>query len=94
MEGKRWREAFSRSSTLVRNTWWRVFVVYAAIVLIAAGLGSVLGITLGLVPWIGTSLVMILTAPIVAVGSTILYYDLVSRKEGYRPEMAMSLERT
>lgn len=94
LEGKRLREAFSRSSTLVKNTWWRVFGIYAAIILIAAGLGDILGTTLGLVPWIGTSLVMILTAPIVAVGSTILYYDLVSRKEGYRPEMATSLERT
>ena len=94
LEAKSWREAFSRSSTLVKDSWWRVFGIYAAIVLISAGVGGVLGFTLGLVPWIGTSLVIILTAPIVAVGSTILYYDLVSREEGYLLETATSLERS
>ena len=82
LEAKNPREALSRSSDLVKNTWWRVFGILSVIVLIAGAIGSILGITVGRIPWVGQCLVTMLVTPIGVIGATLLYYDLVFRKEG------------
>ena len=87
LEAKSPIEALSRSSDLVKNNWWRVFGVLIVLGLIAGAIGSMLGVTVGLIPWIGDSLVAILVTPIVVTGITLLYYDLVFRKEGYSLEI-------
>jgi len=87
LEAKSPREALSRSSDLVKNTWWRVAGILVVLVLIVGAMGGILGITLGLIPWIGESLVMMLVAPIGVIGATLLYYDLVFRKEGHSLEL-------
>ena len=86
LEAKSPREALSRSSDLVKNTWWRVFGILIVVGIIAGAIGSILGITVGLIPWIGQSLVTMLVMPIGVIGATLLYYDLVFRKEGYSLE--------
>jgi len=87
LEAKTPREALSRSSDLVKNSWWRVFGILIVLGLIFGVIGSILGVTVGLIPWIGDSLVAILVMPIIVTGVTLLYYDLVFRKEGYSLEM-------
>ena len=82
LEAKSPREALSRSSDLVKNTWWRVFGILIVVGLIVGGIGGILGIPVGLIPWIGQSLVTMLVMPIGVIGATLLYYDLVFRKEG------------
>ena len=64
-----------------------MFGILIVVGLIAGGIGGILGITLGFIPWIGQSLVTILVMPIGVIGSTLLYYDLVFRKEGYSLEV-------
>ena len=86
LEGKSPREALSRSSQLVRNTWWRVCGILVIMAFIVGALGGILGVTIGLIPWIGQFLATILVTPIGVIGITILYYDLVFRKEGYSLE--------
>jgi len=87
LEAKSPIEALSRSSDLVKNNWWRVFGVLIVLGLIAGAIGSILGVTVGFIPWIGESLVTILVTPIGITGITLLYYDLVFRKEGYSLEI-------
>jgi len=88
LEAKSPRQAISRSSDLVKNNWWRVFGSLIVLGLIAGAIGSILGVTLGLIPWIGESLATILVTPISITGFTLLYYDLVFRREGYSLEIA------
>jgi len=87
LEAKSPIEALSRSSDLVKNNWWRVFGVLIVLGLIAGAIGSMLGVTVGLIPWIGEILVTILVMPIGITGITLLYYDLVFRKEGHSLEI-------
>ncbi|MEX2447612.1 MAG: hypothetical protein WD404_02580 [Solirubrobacterales bacterium] len=81
-EDKRPREAFRDSSALVRGRWWYALRVAAVFVVIGVVTGPVLGfaliftnISLLLINVIGT-LVFALLVPYVAIGQTLLYFDL------------------
>jgi len=87
LEGKDPREALSRSSKLVKNSWWRVFGIIIVVFFILAAISAILGFTIGFIPLIGASMVAVVSAPIYAACSTILYYDLVFRKEGSAVEL-------
>lgn len=79
LEGKDTMAAFSRSLALIKNNWWRVFVLLLLLGLIAAGIGYVIG----LIPVVGETIGAILTTPIILIGTTLLYFDLRAKKEGY-----------
>jgi len=74
--------ALSRSWALVKGDWWRVFGIVLVLVLIAVGIGAILG----LIPVVGETIGNILVAPITITSGTLLYYDLRVRKEGYSLE--------
>jgi hypothetical protein len=81
-EDKHPREAFRGSSELVRGRWWYALRVAAVFVVIGVVAGPVLGfaliftnISLLLINVIGT-LVFALLVPYVAIGQTLLYFDL------------------
>jgi hypothetical protein len=87
------REAFQGSSALVRGHWWRTVVVIGVLSLLALVTGPILGFFLiflnlspVLVNLIG-SVVFALLIPYVAIGRTLLYFDLGAREaeEGERP---------
>jgi hypothetical protein len=80
------REAFRGSSQLVRGRWWRTVRVAGFLWLISVATGPVLGFaliftTLSLV-WINVlgSVVFALLVPYVAIGRTLLYFDLAARE--------------
>jgi hypothetical protein len=81
------REAFRGSSSLVRGHWWRTVVVIGVLSLLALITGPILGFFLiflnfspVLVNLIG-SVVFALLIPYVAIGRTLLYFDLGAREE-------------
>ena len=74
--------ALSRSSALVRGTWWRVFGIMLVVGLIVAAISAVLG----MIPIVGGIIGTLLATPIGITASTLLYYDLRVRKEGYSLE--------
>jgi len=82
LEGKDPMAALSRSSYLVKNLWWRVFGIIIVMLLIGAVISVTLQFTIGFIPLLGDYLVAVLVTPIVITCSTILYYDMVFRKEG------------
>lgn len=82
LEGYGPRAALSRSSALVKNNWWRVIGIVFVLSIIGAGISSVLGI----IPVAGTIIGAILSTPVAIIGSTLLYYDLRLKKEGYKLE--------
>jgi hypothetical protein len=81
------REAFHGSSHLVRGRWWRTLRVAAVLALISIITGPVLGffliflnfspITVNLIG----SVVFALLIPYVAIGRTLLYFDLETSEE-------------
>lgn len=79
LEGLSPRAALSRSSALVKGTWWRVL----GIMLVVGIIAGVIGAILQLIPIVGVIIGGILTTPISVIGITLLYYDLRVRKEGY-----------
>jgi len=82
LEGTGSRAALSRSSALVKGTWWRVFgiILVIGIIVFAAS------VILGLIPVVGGVIGTILVTPIGVAGGTLLYYDLRVRKEEYSLE--------
>jgi hypothetical protein len=90
------REAFNGSSHLVRGRWWRTLRVAAVLALISIITGPVLGffliflnfspITVNLIG----SVVFALLIPYVAIGRTLLYFDLETSEEA---EEAAGLSR-
>ncbi len=87
-EDKTVREAFRGSSELVRGRWWYTLRVAAVFWLIGLVTGPVLGfalifadISLLLINVIG-ALVFALLVPYVAIGRTLLYFDLEAEAEG------------
>ena len=101
LEGKGPLAALERSRELVRGSWWRVFGIGVVFVLIEFGLlvvGSIAAsILASLIPAMGDILntgVVALLFPINAVGATLVYLDLRTRKEGYTlEEMASEIGR-
>ena len=94
--------SLSRSSALVKNTWWRVLGVLIIIALIESILSSVAGGTVGFITVVLRELADILLIdvfstlvasfvgmvflPISLIGAVLLYFDLRIRKEGYSLE--------
>jgi len=76
------RAALSRSSALVKGTWWRVFGIILVIGIIVFAASAILG----LIPVVGSIIGTILVTPFGVAGGTLLYYDLRVRKEEYSLE--------
>jgi hypothetical protein len=83
LEGRRAREALSRSSDLVKGNWWRV----AGTLLVFFGISWLLSLVSNFVPVLGPIIGGVVSIPINAAARTLLYYDLRVRKEGYNFEM-------
>ena len=83
LEGCGPRAALSRSSALVKESWWRVLGIMLLFGLIAGAISGVLG----MIPVLGSIVGAILSALVAIIGSTVLYYDLRVRKEGYSLEV-------
>ena len=97
------RRSLSRSSILVKSVWWRVLGVLIIIALIESILSSVAGGIVGFIVGLIGELADILPAelaanfagtlagmifiPISLIGTTLLYFDLRIRKEGYNLEI-------
>lgn len=81
------QEAFRGSSRLVRGRWWRTVRVAGFLWLISVATGPVLGFALIFTAlpliWINIlgSLVFALLVPYVAIGRTLLYFDLAAREQ-------------
>ena len=86
-------DGLGRSRELVRGSWWRLFgigVVYLLVLIallipgaIVAGLITSGSSAFGVVAFV---IVGALLAPIISIGSTLVYIDLRVRKEGYNLE--------
>lgn len=90
IEGRGPVVALSRSWRLVRDAWWRTFLVGLVFLLIIAGIAVVLSLP-GLALYYSkhsvlgdllVSLAAVFVAPIAYIGSTLVYFDLRARKEG------------
>jgi len=86
VEGVGPRAALSSSSDLVRGDWWRVFGIMFVVGLISGVAGLILGFTVGFIPIVGQTIAGILVTPIFLTASTLLYFDLRVRQEGYNLE--------
>ena len=104
VEGCRPVEALKRSLALVRRRWWMVFVRLIALSLIVLGMFIALTLPAMLIAsaeepiaiadtlsFLSDMVVAVLVSPLVAIGGTLLYFDLRARKEGYDSE-ALSRE--
>ena len=86
-QDKPMREAFRGSSRIVRGQWWRTVRVAGFLWLVSVVTGPVLGFALIFTAlplvWINVlgSLVFALLVPYVAIGRTLLYFDLATRQE-------------
>jgi hypothetical protein len=89
IEGLRGTQALSRSGLLVTGFWWRTFglVVLAYIAIAIPGFVLVTPFTAiadstDRAVWalVGSAVTTSITAPFVALYSTLLYYDLLSRR--------------
>ncbi len=99
MEGRGPARALRRSAELVRGSWWRVGGINLVLLLAALGLGIILQVPFAIlsravapeeattlsqaVDLVGGILVGVAVPPVLAIGETLLYYDLRVRKENY-----------
>ncbi len=97
IEGARGRDALGRSFRLVRDRWWSsAGVLIVAGIMVSVVSGAIQGILLGLsltssgsvaltviLVSLAAAISAILTRPLQAAVTTILYYDLRVRHEGY-----------
>jgi hypothetical protein len=96
-EDKGVREAMRGSSQLVRGRWWHTVRVagFLFLVGIAAGPALTVALIFTALPliWINLlgSLIFALLIPYVAVGETLLYFDLQARAEDVRPRSRAGL---
>jgi hypothetical protein len=96
------REAFRGSSRVVRGHWWRTLRIAGFFWLLSVVAGPVLGFALIFanlsLTWINIvgSLVFALLSPYVAIGRTLLYFDLQAREEeaAKQPEPRRRWSRT
>ncbi len=85
-EDKRLREAFRGSTRLVRGNWWHTVRVAGFLWLISVVAGPILGFALIFTPLslnfanLAGTLVYALLVPYVAIGRTLLYWDLAARQ--------------
>ena len=89
LEDKRYGQALGRSRQLVKNSWWRVFGILAlAAFLVNAASGVLTAAAAGLtgdnilVGVVVSSAIAIMIAPITALISALLYFDLRLRHDG------------
>jgi hypothetical protein len=93
------RAAFRGSSEVVRGHWWRTLRIAGFFWLISVAAGPVLGFVLIFanlsLTWINIigSLVFALLAPYVAIGRTLLYFDLQAREEEEAAEQPQARRR-
>ena len=71
--------AFSRSSELVKDNWWRVFGIEIVFYLLTNAVSSFANA----IPVLGLLAALMITCIGMAIGETLLYYDLRLRKEGF-----------
>ena len=99
IEGRRPLNALKRSLALVRRRWWMVFVRLIALSLIVLGMLIVLTLPAALIAsaeepiaiadtlsFLSDMVVAVLVSPLVAIGGTLIYFDLRVRREGYDSE--------
>ena len=99
IEGCRPLEALKRSLVLVRRRWWMVFVRLIALSLIVLGMFIALTLPAALIAsaeepiaiadtlsFLSDTVVAVLVSPFVAIGGTLIYFDLRARREGYDSE--------
>jgi Vacuolar protein sorting-associated protein 62 len=85
------RGAFRGSSALVRGHWWRTVAVIGILSLLAVVAGPLLGFVLIFLNWspvlvnLVGSIVFALLIPYVAIGRTLLYFDLAAREAEGEP---------
>lgn len=86
--------ALARSMAHVHKHWWRVFGITLVISLIFAFIAIVLSLIFMLIlREVGQVIVQILVMPISFIITTLLYFDIRVRKEGYKPsDLAAALE--
>ena len=98
-EGRRMWAAITRSATLIKGSWWRVFGIWVVVLLVIQGLAIVTDLPfvffsqfldIELSSGFGRSLAMVMSGlvrtvvlPVVFIAGTLLYYDLRVRKEDY-----------
>jgi hypothetical protein len=96
------RAAFSRSSQLVRGSWWRVFGILLVVTLLVAVLNGVVSAVVIALVTVGSAsgtagtvitqslsgIINIFVQPIQLGATVLLYYDLRIRKEGFDLELA------
>lgn len=87
LEGLGAREAISRSSDLVRGTWWRVFGIIIVLAVIAAVISGLLNLILFFVPEVRGTVANIISSPLTMIGTILLYFDLRLRAGEYTIEM-------
>jgi hypothetical protein len=97
IEGKRGWGALKRSFTLVRHRWWATAaVILLANILVSIISGAIAGVLVALalagntsvtvavvVVSVASAIASVLTRPFQAAVTTVLYYDLRIRREGY-----------
>ena len=92
IEDKRGFDALARSGQLVRDNWWRVFGIVVVSQLIAAIPALLIGVPLtavadsvdlDVIALAGEMAASIITAPLVAIVTTLLFYDLLARREEF-----------
>ena len=90
IEDKRGFDALARSGQLVRDNWWRVFGIVLVAQLVAVIPALLIGVPLDaaadsadreVLSLAGDMLASIVTAPFVAIVTTLLFYDLRARRE-------------
>lgn len=90
VDGRRAIGALERSSSLVRGSWWRVLGIAVLTLVTASGAGALIQLPFesiaragdsAAVSLVGGSVAQTLTAPPVALVTTLLYFDLRARRE-------------
>jgi hypothetical protein len=77
-------DALSRSYSLITDHWWRVFGISLLVGLIFGVLALILSLSLTLIfREAGSLIVQILLAPVSVIITTVLYFDIRTRKEGF-----------
>jgi hypothetical protein len=95
-EGRRGREAFRASRSVVRGHWWRVAAITAVLLLVLVVTGPITGIViifvtdapLATINFFGT-LLFALVLPFTTVAVSLLYLDLAARRDSEGPSPGM-----
>jgi hypothetical protein len=81
IEGANPIDAFSRSSELVSDNWWRAFGIMLLVGVIVAAIDVVFSLVFGFMKDYSSIIGSAVTAPLTYTGVTLLYYDLRARNE-------------